>query len=71
MTAQDKVFDNFPDAEARQTPPILEHGADHPIEVGYWAVFAGPEFDAEELGRGMSEMEAWSDAAGLQVNQTA
>jgi hypothetical protein len=71
MTAQDMVFDRFPDAEARQTPPILQHGADHPIEVGYWAIFAGPKFDAQELGRGMSELEAWSDAAALQGTQAA
>ncbi len=71
MTAQDRVFDCFPDAEARQTPEIFQHGTDQPIEGGDWAVFAGPEFDAEELGRGRSEMEAWSDAAGLQGNQAA
>jgi len=71
MTAQDRVFDCYPDAQARQTPEIFQHGTDDLIEGGYWAVFAGPEFDAEELGRGRSEMEAWSDAAGLQGNQAA
>jgi hypothetical protein len=71
MTAQDRVFDCFPNAEARQAPAIVEHGVDFPIESSYWAVFAGPEFDAEELGRGTSEIEAWSDAAGLRGNQAA
>jgi hypothetical protein len=71
MTAQDRVFECYPDAEARQAPAIFEHGTDDPIECGYWAVFAGPEYDAEELGRGRSETEAWSDAAGLQGNQAA
>ena len=71
MTAQDRVFDCFPDAEVRQSPDIFQHGTDCPIVSSYWAVFAGPEFDAEELGRGRTEMEAWSDAAGLQGNQAA
>jgi len=71
MTAQDKVFERFPNAEAREEPAIFEHGVDAPIEGGYWAIFAGPELDGEELGRGKSETEAWSDAAGRQGNQAA
>jgi hypothetical protein len=71
MTAQDRVYECFPEAEARQEPAIFEHGIDFPIQGGYWAIFAGHEFDAEELGRGGSESEAWSDAAGLRGNQAA
>ncbi len=71
MTGQDRVFERFPNAEARKEPTIFEHGIDAPIGGGYWAIFAGPEFDAEELGRGKSEIEAWSDAAGLLGNQAA
>jgi hypothetical protein len=71
MTAQDKVFECFPAAEARKEPTIFQHGVDSPIAGGYWAVFAGPDFDAEELGRGRTEVEAWSDAAGLLGNQAA
>jgi hypothetical protein len=71
MTAQDRVFDRYPDAEARQAPAIFQFEANDLIECGYWAIYAGPELDAEELGCGRSEMEAWSDAAGLQGNQAA
>ena len=71
MTAQDRVYSCFPDAEARQEPAIYEHGNDIPIAGGYWAIFAGPEYDAEELGRGRNETEAWSDAAGQRGNQAA
>ena len=71
MTAQDKVFERFPRAEARLEPPILQHGADSPVDDGYWVIYAGPEFDAEDLGRGRSQTEAWADAAGLLGNQAA
>jgi hypothetical protein len=71
MDAQDKVFERFPKAEAREEPAIFEHGADSLIDGGYWAVFAGPEFDAEQLGRGKSEAKAWSDAARKLENQAA
>jgi hypothetical protein len=71
MTAQDKVWDCFPRSEAREEPPIFEHGADFPIEGGFWVIVSGPEFDADELGRGRTENEAWSDAAGLLGNQAA
>ncbi len=71
MTAQDRVYSCFPYAEARQEPAIYEHGIDIPIAGGYWVIFAGPEYDAEELGRGRSESEAWSDAAGQRGNQAA
>jgi hypothetical protein len=71
MTAQDRVFGCFPAAEARPSPAILQHGANDAMEGAFWVVFAGPEFDAEELGWGRTEMEAWSDAAGLQGNQAA
>jgi hypothetical protein len=72
MTAQDRVCECFPDAEARKEPPIFQHGFDSPIGAGYlWAIFSGPRVDAEELGRGRSETEAWADAAGLLGNQAA
>ena len=63
MDAQDQVLERFPKAEAREEPAIFEHDAQCPIGGGYWAVFAGPGFDSDELGRGKSETRAWSDAA--------
>jgi hypothetical protein len=63
MDDQDKVFSHYPRAEAREEPSIFEHGESRPIEVAHWAVFANPNFDAEELGRGKSEAKAWTDAA--------
>ena len=49
MTAQDRVYSCFPDAEARQEPPIYEHGIDMPIAGGYWAIFAGPDSTPRNL----------------------
>jgi hypothetical protein len=71
VTAQDRVFECFPEAEARQTPAILLHGMAVPVEESFWSIFAGPDLESEELGRGKSECEAWSDAAGLRGNQAA
>jgi hypothetical protein len=71
MDAQDKVLERFPTAEAREEPAIFEHDAHSPIGGGYWAVFAGPAFDSEELGRGKSETKAWSDAARNLTNRAA
>jgi hypothetical protein len=71
MNAQDRVYDCFPQAEVRKEPAIFKHDFEWLVEGGNWVVYAGPEFDAEELGRGRSEIEAWLDAAGLLGNQAA
>ncbi len=71
MNAQDRVYDSYPNAEARMEPAMFAYGTEFEIEGADWAIFAGPEFDAEELGRGRSETEAWYDAAGLLGNQAA
>jgi hypothetical protein len=63
MDAQDQVLGQCPKAEGREEPAIFDHDAFSLIGGGYWAVFAGPDFDADELGRGKSESRAWSDAA--------
>jgi hypothetical protein len=63
MDDQDKVFSQYPRAEVREEPLIFEHGEPRPIEVAHWAIFADPNFDAEELGRGKTEAKAWADAA--------
>ena len=69
MNAQDMVTRCFPDAEAREQPAIFERGGYSPLEHSFWAIFAGPGRGSDELGRGRSEAEAWSDAAGLRGNQ--
>jgi hypothetical protein len=71
MNAQDKVLDRFPASVARMEPAVFQHGIDGTIDGGYWAIFEGPGLEAEELGRGKSETEAWWDAAGLLGNQAA
>jgi hypothetical protein len=63
MDAQDTVFEIYPNAEARQEPPIFQHGQREPIEAGFWGIFTGPDLDSDELGRGHSETKAWTDAA--------
>ncbi len=71
MTAQDMVCECFPEAVVREIAPIVVPAVDVMVDSGYWAVFAGPRFEDEELGWGRTETEAWSDAAGLQGNQAA
>ena len=76
MTARDLVFDCFPDAVIIKQPAPFDFVVDSvddafgsPLVHEDWVVVSGPEFDAEELGRGRSETEAWFDAAGLLGNQ--
>jgi hypothetical protein len=63
MDDQETVFSRYPRAEAREEPPIFEHGEAAPIQTGHWAIFAGPDLELAELGRGGSESKAWADAA--------
>jgi hypothetical protein len=63
MDAQDMVLDRYPDADAREEPPIFRHGEATPVERGYWGIFAGPDLDIGPLGSGNSESRAWEDAA--------
>ena len=63
MDDQETVCSRYRRAQAREEPSIFEHGETAPIQAGHWAIFAGPEFDQAELGRGSSEANAWSDAA--------
>jgi hypothetical protein len=71
MNAQDKVLECFPRGEARMQRTNSQQGTESSIECGYWIIFAGPEADAEVLGWGNDETEAWADAAGLRGNQAA
>jgi hypothetical protein len=63
MDDQDTVYSVYPLAEAREEPSIFEHGEAVPIQTGHWAIFAGPDLEVAELGRGRSEASAWADAA--------
>jgi hypothetical protein len=60
---QETVYSRYPHAEAREEPPIFEHGEAAPIQTGHWAIFTGPDLELAELGRGVSESKAWADAA--------
>jgi hypothetical protein len=71
MNAQDRVLERFPSGQARKERAPFQPGIDCCTQGYWWVVFAGPEFDSEELGRGRTEAEAWSDAAGLLGNQAA
>jgi hypothetical protein len=71
MTAQDLVLARFPVALAREEQAVFVYDVDAFFEESYWAIYSGPEVDDEELGRGKSESEAWSDAAGQRGNQAA
>jgi hypothetical protein len=63
MDDQETVYLRYPRAEAREEPSIFEHGEAAPVQAGHWAIFAGPELELTELGRGCSEPKAWADAA--------
>ena len=67
MTAQDKVSECFPRAEARTETACLSRFrsrfSDRKRRPG--SIVSGREFDADELGRGKTETEALRDAAGL------
>jgi hypothetical protein len=63
MDDMEMVFSRYPGAEAREEPSIFQHGEATPIQRGHWAIFAGPDLDLAELGRGHSEAKAWTDAA--------
>jgi hypothetical protein len=63
MDDQETVISRYPRAEAREEPSIFEHGAAAPIQTGHWAIFAGPDLELAEMGRGRSEAKAWADAA--------
>jgi hypothetical protein len=71
MNAQDSVFGRFPQALARKERVTIQDETEYLVEQSAWVILAGPEFGAEELGRGRSEIEAWYDAAGLLGNQAA
>ena len=71
MNAQDRVLVRFPESVARMETNLFRYALDDAIYGDDWAIFSGPECDAEELGRGRTEGEAWSDAAGLLGNQAA
>jgi hypothetical protein len=71
MSAQDFVTGCYPDALATMARAMFEQGSTHPFDGGEWAILRGPDDDAEVLGRGRSETEAWCDAAGLLGNQAA
>ena len=63
MDAQDVVLDRYPAAEAREEPPIFQHGEAMPIEAGHWVICASSDLDDKPLGSGTSESKAWEDAA--------
>jgi hypothetical protein len=63
MDAEDRVLDQFPNAESREEPPIYEHGKSSAIQPSYWSIHPDHALDSEELGHGRTEVLAWADAA--------
>ena len=63
MDADEVVLDRFPNADAREEPPIFEYGNSSAIDPGYWSIHADADFASEELGHGPTEELAWADAA--------
>jgi hypothetical protein len=63
MDAQDTVLDRYPHAEAREEPPIFQHGVSAPIERGCWEIHPREDVYGEPLGIGKTESKAWEDAA--------
>ena len=63
MDAEDRVLDQFPNAEARAEAPIYEHGKSTAIQPSYWSIHPDDSLESEELGHGRTEVLAWADAA--------
>jgi hypothetical protein len=71
MNAEERVRARFPSGEARKEAAEFQWGGHDARDSGWWVIVTGSESDCEELGRGRTETEAWSDAAGLLGNQAA
>jgi hypothetical protein len=61
MREKDVVVARYPEAEVvEEALPLV---GTSPLFRCCWFVYDGPDVDARVLGRGVSEDEAWADAA--------
>ena len=61
MQCQDAVLNRYPEAQAVEEPLCPSPGPWG--QRGCWFVYAGPEPDARVLGHGVTEDQAWANAA--------
>ena len=66
MDAEEQVLETFPEAEAREIPPILLHGMIIRLKSAIGVSSPDRNSIPRNWAGGTSEQEAWSDAAGLQ-----
>lgn len=61
MNNRDSVSLRYPEAQAVQELPEFQDSTR--LERGRWFIYSGPEPDARVLGRGITEAQAWDNAA--------
>ncbi len=61
MQCQVAVLNRYPEAQAVEEP--LRSAPGPWAQRGCWFVYAGPEVDARVLGHGVTEGQAWENAA--------
>ncbi len=61
MSDKHHVIGRYPEAEVVEE--VLAHIGTSPIRKRCWFVYQGPDVDARVLGRGITEDDAWADAA--------
>jgi hypothetical protein len=61
MREKDVVVGRYPEAEVVEE--VLPHTGAAPMLACCWFVYDGPDVDARVLGRGVTEDDAWADAA--------
>ena len=61
MQCQVAVRNRYPEAQAVEEP--LRPSPGPWVQRGCWFVYAGPEPDANVLGHGTTECQAWENAA--------
>ncbi len=63
MSDQDKVRDKYPNAEAEENEPLKELGQEADYTSEWWRIKSQGGLAFFELGAGVTEDEAWADAA--------
>ena len=61
MQCKVAVLNRYPEAQAVEEP--LRPSPGPWSQRGCWFVYAGPESDARALGHGLTERQAWENAA--------
>jgi hypothetical protein len=61
MHHQEAVLNRYPEAQAVEESPNRQHGPRG--QKSHWFIYAGPEPDSRVLGHGVTNDQAWANAA--------